>query len=66
VLTYPDQPCIGIARLKRWKRAHRLDLDPPLEVLAVLLKEMDIDSKVELQRSQVDELLNSKVKADAT
>jgi DNA polymerase delta subunit 4 len=31
-----------------------------------LLKEMDIDSKVELQRSQVDELLNSKVKADAT
>jgi DNA polymerase delta subunit 4 len=52
--------------LKRWKRAHRLDLDPPLEVLAVLLKEMDIDSKVELQRSQVDELLNSKVKADAT
>jgi DNA polymerase delta subunit 4 len=52
--------------LKRWKRAYRLDLDPPLEVLAVLLKEMDIDSKVELQRSQVDELLNSKIKADAT
>ncbi|KAH7394957.1 DNA polymerase delta, subunit 4-domain-containing protein [Phaeosphaeria sp. MPI-PUGE-AT-0046c] len=58
-------PCTGIARLKRWKRAHRLDLDPPLEVLAVLLKEMDKDSKVELQRSQVDELLNSKVKVDA-
>jgi hypothetical protein len=26
---------------------------------------MDNDSKVELQRSQVDELLNSKVKIDA-
>jgi DNA polymerase delta subunit 4 len=51
--------------LKRWKRAHRLNLDPPIEVLAALLKEMDNDSKVELQRSQVDELLNSKVKIDA-
>lgn len=59
------QPCTGIARLKRWKRAYRLKLDPPIEVLAVLLKEMDKDSKVELQRSQVDELLNSRVKADA-
>ncbi|KAF2032641.1 hypothetical protein EK21DRAFT_98763 [Setomelanomma holmii] len=59
-------PCTGIARLKRWKRAYRLDLDPPIEVLAVLLKEMDIDSKVELQRSQVDELLNSKVKVEST
>jgi hypothetical protein len=27
-----------------------------MEVLAVLLKEMELDSKVELQRSQVDEL----------
>lgn len=60
------QPCTGIARLKRWKRAYRIKLDPPLEVLAVLLKEMDRDSKVELQRSQVDELLNSRVKSDAT
>jgi DNA polymerase delta subunit 4 len=59
------QPCTGIARLKRWKRAHRIDLDPPIEVLAVLLKEMDKDSKVELQRSQVDELLNSNAKMDA-
>jgi DNA polymerase delta subunit 4 len=40
-------------------------LNPPIEVLAVLLKEMEKDSKVELQRSQVDELLNSRVKADA-
>ncbi|KAF1919712.1 DNA polymerase delta, subunit 4-domain-containing protein [Ampelomyces quisqualis] len=58
-------PCTGIARLKRWKRAHRIDLDPPIEVLAVLLKEMDKDSKVALQRSQVDELLNSNAKLEA-
>jgi DNA polymerase delta subunit 4 len=51
--------------LKRWKRAYRLKLNPPIEVLAVLLKEMEKDSKIELQRSQVDELLNSRVKADA-
>jgi DNA polymerase delta subunit 4 len=37
-----------------------------MEVLAVLLKEMELDSKVELQRSQVDELLSSNVKAEAT
>jgi len=32
-------PCIGIQRLRRWERASRLGLDPPIEVLAVLLKE---------------------------
>ena len=32
-------PCIGIPRLQRWKRAHSLALNPPVEVLAVLLKE---------------------------
>lgn len=32
-------PCIGIPRLRRWARANRLDLDPPIEVLAILLKE---------------------------
>ncbi|KAL1994898.1 hypothetical protein VTN49DRAFT_1085 [Thermomyces lanuginosus] len=31
-------PCIGISRLQRWHRAHNLDLNPPIEVLAVLLK----------------------------
>lgn len=32
-------PCIGIARITRWRRAHALNLDPPLEVLAVLLND---------------------------
>jgi len=32
-------PCIGLTRLKRWQRAERLGLNPPVEVLAVLLKE---------------------------
>ncbi|KXJ96427.1 DNA polymerase delta, subunit 4-domain-containing protein [Microdochium bolleyi] len=32
-------PCIGITRLKRWQRADRLGLNPPIEVLSVLLRE---------------------------
>ncbi|KAL9000086.1 MAG: hypothetical protein Q9169_001161 [Polycauliona sp. 2 TL-2023] len=32
-------PCIGIPRLRRWKRAQGLGLEPPIEVLAVLVKE---------------------------
>ena len=32
-------PCIGISRLARWKRAHGLSMEPPVEVLAVILKE---------------------------
>ncbi|OGM50979.1 DNA polymerase delta subunit 4 [Aspergillus bombycis] len=47
-------PCIGIARLKRWRRANSLNLSPPIEVLAVLLKHKD-DVK---QRAYVDELLS--------
>jgi DNA polymerase delta subunit 4 len=34
-------PCIGITRLTRWKRANMLGLEPPVEVLAVLLREED-------------------------
>ncbi|KPI38234.1 uncharacterized protein AB675_987 [Cyphellophora attinorum] len=33
--------CIGITRLARWKRANRLNLEPPIEVLAVLLRELE-------------------------
>ncbi|RMZ72631.1 dna polymerase delta subunit 4 [Pyrenophora seminiperda CCB06] len=62
-------PCTGIARLKRWKRAQRLHLDPPIEVLAVLLREQDAADDKNLdrmanQRSIVDELLNAKVELD--
>lgn len=32
-------PCIGIPRLDRWKRAFNLGTEPPIEVLAVMLKE---------------------------
>lgn len=52
-------PCIGIARLKRWKRAHRLGLNPPIEVLAVLLKEQD-GNNFAAQRAHVDELMSSR------
>ncbi|KAF2197166.1 hypothetical protein GQ43DRAFT_219664 [Delitschia confertaspora ATCC 74209] len=51
-------PCIGIARLKRWKRANRLRLNPPIEVLAVLLREQDKNNS-SIQKSRMDELLNS-------
>lgn len=54
-----SQPCIGIARLKRWKRANLLGLKPPIEVLAVLLKEMD-SGDAKAQRAHVDELMSSR------
>ncbi|KAK6432022.1 hypothetical protein LTR95_011810 [Oleoguttula sp. CCFEE 5521] len=52
-------PCIGIARLKRWKRANVLGLNPPIEVLAVLLKEQD-KGNAKVQRAHVDELMSSR------
>jgi len=52
-------PCIGIARLKRWKRANVLGLQPPIEVLAVLLKGLD-QGNVKMQRAHVDELMSSR------
>ncbi|KAK5118203.1 hypothetical protein LTR85_008183 [Meristemomyces frigidus] len=53
-------PCIGIARLKRWKRANLLGLKPPVEVLAVLLREMEGGDASKAQRAHVDELLSSR------
>ena len=38
-------PCIGISRLGRWKRAQSISLNPPIEVLAVLLKESAKEDK---------------------
>lgn len=60
------KPCTGIARIKRWKRANRFDLDPPIEVLAVLLKEQEsAKDKLAVQRSHVDELLNTRTEVEA-
>ncbi|KAK3490217.1 DNA polymerase delta, subunit 4-domain-containing protein [Neurospora hispaniola] len=51
-------PCIGITRLKRWQRAEKLGLNPPLEVLAILLKEGEGENKAS-ERAHMDELMNS-------
>lgn len=51
-------PCIGITRLGRWQRAERLGLHPPIEALAVLLKE-EAKKNEEVQRAHLDELLSS-------
>ncbi|KAF3385295.1 DNA polymerase delta subunit 4 [Penicillium rolfsii] len=46
-------PCIGIARVKRWRRANMLKLNPPIEVLAVLLQDKNVK-----ERAHMDELLS--------
>jgi len=55
-------PCIGIARLQRWKRANLLGLEPPVEVLAVLLREEDKKTSQGCGRlAYIDELAGGKV-----
>jgi DNA polymerase delta subunit 4 len=44
--------------MKRWQRAERLGLNPPVVVLAVLLKEAKKGTKG-LERAHMDEILNS-------
>ncbi|KAF4626955.1 hypothetical protein G7Y89_g11202 [Cudoniella acicularis] len=56
-------PCIGIARMKRWFRANKLGLNPPIEVLAVLLKEEEKGNAI-IERAHVDELMSSKFIVD--
>ncbi|KAM5351850.1 hypothetical protein ACJ41O_004573 [Fusarium nematophilum] len=51
-------PCIGTPRMKRWKRAERLGLNPPVEVLAVLLKE-ESKGNMKVEKAHMDEILNS-------
>ncbi|KAG6008717.1 hypothetical protein E4U43_000103 [Claviceps pusilla] len=51
-------PCIGIDRTKRWERAERLGLKPPIEVLAVLLKERK-RSNGEVETAQMDSILSA-------
>ncbi|KAG9257731.1 DNA polymerase delta, subunit 4-domain-containing protein [Emericellopsis atlantica] len=51
-------PCIGITRTKRWQRAEKLGLNPPIEVLAVLLKE-DKDKNRGFEKAQMDKIMGS-------
>lgn len=46
--------------MRRWQRAEKLGLNPPLEVLAVLLREEDkgTNAKAGAGRAHVDEILN--------
>jgi DNA polymerase delta subunit 4 len=45
--------------MKRWVRANKLGLAPPIEVLAVLLKE-EKEGNSQIERAYVDELMSSK------
>lgn len=54
------QPCIGIVRTKRWVRANKLGLSPPIEVLAVLLKE-ERRGSIRVERAYIDELMSSTI-----
>jgi len=44
--------------MKRWVRANKLGLNPPIEVLAVLLKEENKDN-TKIERAHIDELMSS-------
>jgi len=46
--------------MKRWNRAFKLGLNPPIEVLAVLLKEEN-KGNTKIERAHVDELMASKL-----
>ncbi|KAI0112171.1 DNA polymerase delta, subunit 4-domain-containing protein [Nemania sp. FL0031] len=51
-------PCIGVTRLKRWQRADKLGLNPPIEVLAVMMQEEDKGTQG-IERAYMDDVLNS-------
>ncbi|KAL7895639.1 DNA polymerase delta, subunit 4 domain-containing protein [Trichoderma sp. SZMC 28014] len=51
-------PCIGVTRLKRWQRAERLGLNPPMEVLAVLVKEENKNND-EVETAHMDRIMNA-------
>ncbi|OBT40648.1 hypothetical protein VE00_08353 [Pseudogymnoascus sp. WSF 3629] len=52
-------PCVGIPRRKRWLRAHKLGLAPPIEALAVLVKEDKKGNKEGVEKAQLESLLES-------
>jgi len=45
--------------MKRWVRANKLGLEPPIEVLAVLMRE-EGKGNSGIERAYVDELMSSK------
>jgi DNA polymerase delta subunit 4 len=49
---------MGIDRTRRWKRANTLGLNPPIEVLAVLIKEEEIKN-AKVQKSYIEGLMVS-------
>lgn len=49
---------MGIPRRKRWLRAHRLGLAPPIEALAVLVKE-DRKGTEGIEKAQLEGLLET-------
>ena len=55
-------PCTGISRLNRWKRAQKLGLKPPIEVLAVIVDAEKREGGNEKHRDErlawVDEFLH--------
>ncbi|KAF4126344.1 DNA polymerase delta subunit 4 [Geosmithia morbida] len=51
-------PCIGMSRMRRWERAERLGLNPPVEVLAVLLREDEAHAKG-VQTSHMEKLMGA-------
>ncbi|PSR99217.1 DNA polymerase delta, subunit 4-domain-containing protein [Coniella lustricola] len=51
-------PCTGVSRMKRWQRADRLGLHPPIEVLAVLLKE-EQQGNADAEKSAIDHIMAS-------
>ena len=59
-VSWCSQPCIGIPRMNRWKRADNLGLKPPVEVLAVLLKE-EKSGNGKAERAFMEGLLTSRV-----
>lgn len=59
-------PCIGVTRVNRWKRANKLGLKPPIEVLAVALQMEDENGKAndernrDSRRAYIDDFLSTK------
>ncbi|KAI5795542.1 DNA polymerase delta, subunit 4-domain-containing protein [Geopyxis carbonaria] len=61
-------PCIGISRVNRWKRAHKLGLNPPVEILAVALEMEDENGGNETRRdtriSYIDDFLSTRTEQE--